>query len=910
MGIGTRLLFKYRESPDDINEGGGEVSQDHPRLLFAGQSDLETFRETVRNDAAFHQRWQTALDQWGSSTSSWNQSPGDPFANAYCAFLNCVRTDSDNLGLDWPETRDDYLDVIKTNVLFWAEDEPEGFASKGLAVSIIYDCLYDEFSPAQHITLKNALEAIYTQNKYLGTSVEVYDNGGSDDQISKIFAAMLSDNYITRQAETYLWAKRTIETNDWMGYGFGLGREYHEGAASRHGLFMLMHAFMNTYGYSEAETFGLFYTHMRDNWDLCQHSTIPHPAASGSNLQHYGVNDKFHTQDPITLPWSKSNSSAIMLWTLTSLPGHLDLNGTGISDQSTLAPTEAAFMGYVRTKLNFLIGLDVARNPTNYSKMDTTSLYSGKFWSFPAWLIHNVQLPVAVTKANSGRPKVRRYWPGTTEWTVAISEDHSLTTGTILKYRHRRYGASSYEEGCRQNGSWTVHRNGPLLIQRGETGHGTNTRRNWWCANGVVGFVDANLWPIHTYPDSGEFDSGGNRIMTADSRYKETMLSAGAQSDFGQVETWYADEKVIAISSDLTRSYNSTLVQSSAVQPAFNERKISHFTREFIATQRGADGTQKEKIFTYDRIVLTEEKHVPHYVLCPATDPIIDGTETEDPPHGPSTEDGLPTTPTAKGAENFPENWYVVGPTHWIYPGATKLTYSNTTEPAVSPGGTGRACVTWLEPSGSNVRVLKAGGNNARTKMTLANGVNSNQNFISANGLPFFGPWRGWSPKTEWAGESTATRRAYTGTCTITLNPTDTSTWTNSSDPGKFLVACEVMTTSDTPATAAKLTTDSESVGAYCGETAVIFKRTSGTHTSGSATIPAGVVLLVFSNFPPGALRTLTPGGSLTIESEGRTASAGNSVPANTTHNVTAIANIHGRLVVELGGQGGTISWS
>jgi hypothetical protein len=414
-----------------------------------------------------------------------------------------------------------------------------------------------------------------------------------------------------------------------------------------------------------------------------------------------------------------------------------------------------------------------------------------------------------------------------------------------------------------------VHRDGPLLIQRGETGHGVNSRRAAYCANGTISFVDPNLYPLFTFNGDDEGDNGGIRALLGDGVTKDTMLALGINADFGTVTAWHADSNCVAITSNLTSSYNSSLVQ--APPRASNERKISSFTREFVVVRRGGDGTQREKVFTYDRITLLDTKFEPRYNLCPAGNPNIDGVETAVLPWGPDP-----------GDPNF--TWYAAGPTHWDYANATRLIYDNTSEPAAPIPGRGRVCVTWLQPSGGGVKVRKAGGLNAISKVTPRH-----------NGHPFFSPWRGWSGKDEWAALSGPEDRAYVGLYTVTVSPAlivpDT----------RFLMACEVMSTQDAPSPAQTLTSDSGTVAARCGASAVVFSKSGTVHSAGTVEIPAGVSLVIFANVPPGQARTLSAGGGLIINSSNRVATAGESTPG--------VSNDKGRLVIGVSGSG-TLTFS
>jgi hypothetical protein len=345
-------------------------------------------------------------------------------------------------------------------------------------------------------------------------------------------------------------------------------------------------------------------------------------------------------------------------------------------------------------------------------------------------LILNTQERTPVDPVSAGIPKVRRWWPGTLEWTTILS-DFSHSTATLITYHHRKWWLNAYEEGCRQNGSWHVHRAGPLLGQRGSASHGPLTRKATWAANGTVSFINPALYPEFTFADMANGDTGGVRAAGGGLTSKAEILENAALTDFGDVVAWHADSQIVAISSNLVRSYNSSVVQSGK-QLATNERKLSAFTREFVCVQRGGDGTDHERVFTYDRITLLDPKFEPRYNLCPATNPDIDGTETPHQPWAPAD-----------------RSWTAVGPTRWDYTAATRLVYDNVAEPKAAKAGNGKVCVTWLQPSSARVR--KYGGTNARKPSPSP-----------SDGGPGIDPWNGWAGLDgEWNKVNTPELRAY-----------------------------------------------------------------------------------------------------------------------------------------------------
>jgi hypothetical protein len=347
--------------------------------------------------------------------------------------------------------------------------------------------------------------------------------------------------------------------------------------------------------------------------------------------------------------------------------------------------------------------------------------------------------------------------------------------------------------------------------------------------------------------DLDEYDEGGVRGGGSGLQTKAQILAKASLTDFGDVTHWFADDKVVALTSNLTRSYNSSLVQHG--DPAYNAPKISAFVREFVVVQRGADGTDHERVFTYDRITLLDTKYRPYYNLCPGPPPVIDGVET------PSTWPGT-SDPALTANGKYP--WEARGPNRWEYAGATCMTVDNVTEPQDAIPGNGKVRVTWLQPSGGRALVHKRGGTSAHS---LGDPL--------AEGAPYYNHYGGWMGLDgEWFKTKALNVRAYAGLYTVAISPNPVTLDT------RFLMAADVMDAGDAPDPATNLTCDAQSVAARCGASAVVFSKEAGTHSAGNVTVPNGVKLVVLVNLPAGQTRSLVPGGGLTITASSRTASS------------------------------------
>ena len=835
----------------------------HPRT-FVTPDILATLRTQIAQDNAFRSRWQTAVSQFESSGGTWTSGEkGDPYATAVGAFFACVRRPDNDLGLRWRSSWKSYRDRIVATAATWPHDGTN--PPVGIALALVYDFLHADLTAQERSDLAAWITVGADKFEYAPDDKNQWDAHASDDHAAKLLSSLVLDDAAKRFAKASQETRDWADARSWLGYATGVGYEWKDSHPTTPGLCACIFSLKNAGGLSEAETTDRMGTHLRDAWQHIRQFVIPHPAQTW-------FNDRVNMTQPEAYYHRQLNVGAHMLWALALLPGKVKLSGASrYSDQPTLANGEAAYFGYLQHVLTSSHPSSPDRTLRNVVDLGGVGTFSPSpskpgvcgLFVLPAWLVLNAQERAPMDPVAAGIPKVRRWWPGTLEWTTVLS-DFSHTSATLITYHHRKWWLNAYEEGCRQNGSWHVHRAGPLLGQRGSASHGPISRKATWAANGTVNFIDPAAYPEFTFPDMAREDSGGVRAAGSGLTTKAEILSKAAVTDYGDVTSWYADARVVAISSNLVRSYNSTVVQVGRL-PA-NAPKISAFTREFVCIQRGADGSDHERIFTYDRIQLVDTRYEPRYNLCPATDPKIDGVETPHQPWAPPNGD-----------------WTAVGPTRWDYRDATRMLYDNTKEPKAGKSGNGKVCVTWLEPAPA--RVTKRGGTNARS-----------EKIPQATGAPAIGPWNGWADLDgEWNKVASTELRAYSGLYTVEVIPANVTADT------RFLIACDVMAANANPDAATVLPCDAGSAAARCGASAVVFARAAGGHRSGQVTIPNGVSLVVLANLPPGQTRTLAAADGLTITTAERAASAGETTEGG--------SNSYGRLVVGVSGSG-TLTFS
>lgn len=850
----------------------GEPAAGRPRVLVTADQ-LTTLRLDLASDTDYLARWQTAVTQFESTGGYWqlgasgaaNRNEGTDYNNpmtiAFAALLAAVRRSGNDVGLVWAEPGSGgwqaYRDRCANRAVTWASNqEPHEYHQA--ACGFIYDLLYNDLSQPERGTIESYVATAATTRPYcLGR----WDDQASWDHFCKAVCVLASDGASNRVAELLTETQDWADAREWVAYN-SLSYEWKQGYPANQGALMCLYLLQNYGGYSDAQTVDRALHHTQNAWQLLWQYVIPHPGLRPA------LQARTNMVAPKTWSWVDLKSASFLLWFWSFIPGKSNLVTTSdnrgiaggpVADLGALAASEQALLNYA---YDFWTTADTDAtfsNVVNFKWVgaDAASPSRGHLNTFFAavpWLLRNVQLPTeAMDGAAAGIPKVRRWWPGTLDLTTVRSGfGTSNSADTLISYWHKRFYINTYEGSTRQNGRWEVHRGGPLLVQRGSASHGSGTRACGWAANGVVHFIDPDFYPLYhnIFTENGVAvqDAGGPRSWV-NSETKAEVVAHGAAAEMGQVTQWHADADCVAITSDLTRSYNSTLFNNTARLGAGNDPKVSAFTREFVCVKRDRDGTNHEHVFTFDRMTLTNTRWRPTYNLCPATNPNIDGTETANANWAP------------QGVGPSGDEWYASGPTRWDYTGATRLIYDNVTEPAVGTGnvnhttpGTGKVAVTWLTPSGNGVSVTKRGGTNA---YRLASGPG---NHIDDGG-PLFSPWGGWAGRDgEWDKHSDLSLRAYSGLYTVEVYPATVSNLNQ-----EFLIACDVLDASDTPGTAAALVTDATSVGARCGASAVVFSKAVGTRAVGNVTVPSGVVKVVLVNLPANTTMSLTAGAGLSI---------------------------------------------
>ena len=857
----------------------------HPRTFLTPRT-VAALRQQIVQNAAFRARWQDAIAAFESPGGYWAGNSPNPLTNAFAAFLTSVRRPDNDLGLAWRSSWQEYRSRIVTAAQGWNHTGES--ATHALAHGVVYDLLYDDLAPNERSMLHGRIVSLLDVNSKLKWQSQGghWDDQTSDEHLARVILSLAADDAMSRLGTVVQESIDYAGSHEMMQYGEGIGYAWKDETVANLGPLLSLWLLRNAAGFSEAETTDRCLISFRDTWQHVRQFTIPHPGYASPVLWKQA---RVNFQAPLAPSYHRgANVGANMLWALAILPGKVNLVNDGtLAERPRLAASEDALLGYLthimeQSAPGFSPDRVMARAATNYKWVFTGAPTNDRghmqaFLGFAPWLIMNVQPRPAMTPEQAEIPRVRRWWPGTLNWVTIIGGTwESGSDQSLVAYSHRRWYSNAYTAGCAQNGMWQVHRGGPLLIKRGATSHGP-VGKTTWAGNGTIGFYDTTN-PEFTLGPNLDEDRGEIRSGKDTHDHYQDMLS-DPTADFGQITSWFANEKVVAITSDLTRSYNSTVVAVNG------EPKISAFTREFICVQRGADGTDHERIFTYDRIaVLGNGRYQPRYNLNPATDCSIDGVETAYTPWHPPQ--GGVSISDPQGA-----TWKSNGPVRWDYAGATRLVYDSSTQAVPVHGGTspgsGKVAVTWLQPSGSGVAVRKRGG----TAMYFDPKLNAN-----IDRSPAFGPYGELRGKDgAWNDVNDPQRWMFAGLYTVQVMHAQFNPDT------RFLMACDVMSSSAAPDPATTLAADGGSVAARCGATAVVFARDAAGHRSGNVTIPAGVSLVVLANLAPGQRCSVSGSGGLRVTSATAVASAGATSPGT--------PNQFGRVVVGVSGSG-TLTFS
>ncbi len=325
-----------------------------PRLMLTPER-LITLRQQLQGDAAFRTRWQTALTQFESGKWNTAGTGEDSYNRAFAAFLTMVRRPTDDLGLNWRDSWTTYKNRIVADAMKWSTE----YKPHAIGLALVYDALYNDLTVAEREQLAGKI-ALIAKDSPLGHGSEVYDNGNSDGHARAVFASAVSDDALVRLPKAYRDTAAVAMTNSWMPLGFGLGREWHDGYPSRHGLMFQLMALQNAGGYSDAETVDLMAPHLRDVWLLTRLATIPHRANDVAS-DPFWTSEKFHTQDTMKAFHVGLNVASHMLWAQAILPGALTRGSVTLDG---IANSEANYFGYLWHVMNSYLGRGFERPPS------------------------------------------------------------------------------------------------------------------------------------------------------------------------------------------------------------------------------------------------------------------------------------------------------------------------------------------------------------------------------------------------------------------------------------------------------------------------------------------------------------------------------------------------------------------
>lgn len=863
-GIGAVDEITITVTSDDA---APPAAEGHPRIWITADT-VTTLRSDIENDVPSGRkaRWQQWVTDFESAGGYFANGNNDAYTMAVAAFLAGVRTPSNDLGLTWSYSHAHYITRITTAMTGWNHTGESPF--QAAAHPLVYDWIYDYLDANQRADLIGYMEVLVAEGSKIKwiSGASHWDDQGTDEHVAKLLCATALEDYEDRLGKSLQESVDWAAAHEFFQMGEGMGYAFKNSVIGSVGPPLSLDTLKRAYSLTDAQTLDLCNVSFRDAVPLLRALAMPH---AGYNHIVRWRQVRINFQAPEAVYHIGANIGCNILWALKLLPGKVDLSpGTDHSHQD-LATSETAFFGYLRhisdsvPASGWSADRKMIRHATNAKWALTTSPTQDRghlhvLYSIIPWLIDHVSLPTAVDPETAGIPRIRRWWPDALNWITMIGGTREDSADqSLVVYYHRRWWNNFYTAPLNRNGMWQVFWGCQLLMAHGAASHGPIGKFTE-SGNGCITFVDLdNYTEFEINPNQ---DDGG-RIRGAETHKTYQSVLAASDSDFGRITHWYSDDDVMVVTSDLTKSYNSTEITYQGAAP-----KISSFIREFVATQRGADGTDRHCVFTFDRIaVLGSGRYQPRYNLCPPLDPDLDGTETAYEPHYPDPFGRTVSEPFEDKDAGIGWPWKTTGPVRWDYDGAARLIFDGADLPNPVFNGTGpgsgKVHVTWLRPDSSDAVVQKRGGFAQYYDPTYINTARDNgPNFDQ------FGALRGIDG--QWYTSNSPDRYQFVGTHRVQL-------WhgTFSADT-RFLVTAEVMETGQSTSTAAELTCDAGSVAARNGATAVVFSAASGTHSSGNVTIPSGVTYVVLVNLPASTTMSLGVSGTLAVLSAERDTSS------------------------------------
>lgn len=927
-----RRLRSRRRNTGGQGGGGGTPSTERPWTLLQRTGDYSPsgLRTRLANSATMRQRWQDTVTAFEHADGDWmTMTPGAGLSELYggtigiAAFFAAVRTSSDDLGITWQRSWASYVSTCVQQAVHYATSATS-FRAGAVGCALVYDLLFDHISDGDRTTLHNFINTVASGGQFINGR---WDDQKASDHIGTTLCILAHNN------DTYV-AQALLESQDWATARYHVnqrtdGYEWKQGYPTNAGIPFCLWILKQRLGLTDAETVDKCAYHLQHAIPLLIRNTIPHPGRAQPMRARFGMSE------PLAEWYDENNVATYFLWAFALLPGKLSLDATqdirghasfAIANQATLAASEDAYLGYLRWLWNLNSAAYATHSNWRYSRWASTEVtrpYVQALFSLIPWLLLDVQLPATVEPATAGIPKVMRWWPGTYEQTEVRSDlTIANSTGSVMTVWHPKTHINNYEGSSRHCGSWQIHRAGPGYIHRSCRGHGTAGRHITKMANGTVSLVPTADFPRYTLPWSGTYAAGGQRIGGANCDYWDfsayrtpgtnVLANEAINGHMGTVDGWFADSKVVVQRDNLKNAYNNDVYRMTA--DAENDPVTTAYTRDTVIIQRGADGTTREKLITYDRIATTSTGIEPRYNINPGPPQhtYTGGTETANAgwaPQGSVPDIGgkqlVESGAGQIGDGRTPAAWFASGPTEWEITGASNIIFDNRTEPSTSTSwsakthtvvGEGKFCTTPL--IGGNASAPTA------WKIKKTGGLTATRNdggspFVVGDTAPIFGEYHGWhfGDEDDWdptdsKGHTGTGQRAYVGLYTLQIIPDTVVTDT------RYLIANEAMSWDESPSTHALVTCDAAHVAARVGNTVVIFAKVSTAVNTGNVDIPAGVTLVVWANLTPNQLRTFTPTGGIAISSKSGDGTASNTGAASGV--VWAVTD----------GTAGNIAWS
>lgn len=204
---------------------------------------------------------------------------------------------------------------------------------------------------------------------------------------------------------------------------------------------------------------------------------------------------------------------------------------------------------------------------------------------------------------------------------VVMRTGWDALTDSMVTFTAGRWSRSAGTYTNRDQGTFTVDRRGPLVLNSGVAIHHSYSNSTW--SGNTLLFVDPLTTPSGDYPDRG-----GQRVLfpvLKDMR----QLTPNRPHDLGGIKRQWAALPGAAsdmdyVFADLTRAYNGTPNADGQNAP-----KVRSFTRQFVYFRPTRPG-ESDRMVIFDRAESTDPRYEKRWLLHPTGTPQVDGSGVQE----------------------------------------------------------------------------------------------------------------------------------------------------------------------------------------------------------------------------------------------------------------------------------------